>query len=69
MGWENVIVGYEIRDFQKGDIIPADAVFIKTRDVYAGHVGWISNLRASYRTVYEYQVPIYKKRNIKTTIK
>lgn len=61
MGWENRITAYKIVDFKKDDIIPPDAVFIRTYQVADGVYGWASNLKTYYRTVYEYQIPVYKK--------
>lgn len=65
MSWENVIVGYKIQDFKKEDIIPEKAVFIRSVDRFVRMIGWISNPYPYYETIYQYQVPIYKKKNIK----
>lgn len=65
MAWENVIVGYEIKVFEKGETIPSGAKFIRHYDVFIRMAGWVSNPYPYYEPRYEYQVPIYKKKNIK----
>lgn len=66
MGWQNIIVGYEIKGFSKEDIIPVDAKFLYTKERFVRMVGRAVAPHPYYETVLFYQVPIYKKKNIKT---
>lgn len=54
-------IGYKIVSFSKEDIIPIDAIFIQSRKVFYRYAGWASNLKPVYETIFDYQVPIYKK--------
>lgn len=65
MAWENVIIGYKIQDFKKDDVIPTDAIFIRSFEHFIRMVGWVSHPHPHYETIYQYQVPIYKKKNEK----
>lgn len=65
MAWENKIVGYEIKHFKKDEPIPADAKFLTTSEVFVRMYGMASNPKARYETIYHYQVPVYKKVNVK----
>jgi hypothetical protein len=65
MAWQNTVVGYKIVELTSNDVIPVGATFLTTTQRYAGHFGWASNMRAHYETIYHYQVPVYKKKNIK----
>ena len=60
MSWENVIIGYKLKDFSKEDIIPVDALFISAGTSSTRICG------TTYSNVYyTYQIPIYKKKNVK----
>jgi hypothetical protein len=65
MAWKNVIVGYKIITLKQEDAIPADAQFLTTSKEAGGVHGYVSNPRVWYYTLYHYQVPVYKKKNIK----
>lgn len=65
MGWENVIIGYAIVRFSRDEIIPVDAIFVRTFQSQTGVAGPVSNPYPVFKTIYEYQIPVYKKKNIK----
>lgn len=65
MAWENVIIGYKITRFLRDEIIPLDAIFIRTFEHQTGVAGPTYNLHPVYETIYEYHIPVYKKKNIK----
>lgn len=65
MAWEKEIIGYKIVKFSKQDVIPIGAIYIRTYEEFVRMYGWASNPKPYYQPLYEYQVPIYKKKNIK----
>lgn len=64
MAWENVIVGYEIKVFESKSVIPIGSSFLRHE---RKPVWWTSNFGDVCHWIdnYYYQVPIYKKMNIK----
>lgn len=65
MAWENVITGYKIEKYKVKDNIPADAIYLYKEQQFVGMYGWAHNLQPHYETVLFYQIPVYKKVNIK----
>lgn len=67
MAWETVIIGYSLKDFTSSDIIPIGAIYVKSRQrasIWSADTGHVYK----YETIYTYQVPVYKKKNIKRTL-
>jgi len=56
MAWENQIIGYKIRRFERSDVIPVDAKFIMKE---SGQ-NYLCGSYYSYE-YFLYQIPIYKK--------
>lgn len=66
MAWQNVLIGYKVVDLDKDAIIPIGSTYIST--LYEKRlIGWVSKLHTVEFVVgYRYQIPIYKKKNVKT---
>lgn len=65
MAWENVIIGYRVIEFELSDIIPLDARFLYQRQEFVRMYGFVSNPKPLYKTILFYEVPVYKKKNVK----
>lgn len=65
MAGKNVIVECRLQRFGEKDTIPADAKYVSSGKEFVRMVGWASNPYPYYENYFIYQVPIYKKRNMK----
>jgi len=50
MAWEDKIIGYRIRNFDREDIIPVDAIYLET----------VRGSRANFLTNYNYEYFVFK---------
>lgn len=63
MAWENIVYGYKIMAFGRDGTVPIGSIFMCSERVTIEQPSMVS--RGYYETAYYFQVPVYKKKNIK----